>query len=275
MSQYTPDEIRAIRDGIAAGRSFSEIGRALGRDGKSIARRSLEMGWHQPRKKLTPEQLARIRFDYPDQRAEDLAIAMGLSLSTLRNAVHRLGLKKSAAFYESDRSARIKRGHQSPAMIAARFQKGLVPHNKGLRRPGWSPGRMSETQFKKGRPASESRNYLPVGSLRICADGYLERKVTDDRDIVPARRWVGVHRLVWEAAHGPIPAGQVVVFRPGRASTEESEITLDAIELVTRVELMRRNTIHNLPPELVGVIRLRTSVVRQINKRSRQHEEQD
>ncbi|MBI2397694.1 MAG: HNH endonuclease [Xanthomonadales bacterium] len=200
---------------------------------------------------------------------------MGVSLPTIYNAAHRLGLKKSAAFLASDRSRRINRAHQTPAMIATRFQKGLVPHNKGVRRPGWSPGRMSETQFKSGRPASESRNYLPIGTVRICADGYLERKVTDDQSIVPARRWTGVHRLVWEATNGPVPAGHVVVFRPGRVTTEEAQITLDAIELVTRAELMRRNTIHNLPPELADVCRLRGRLVRQINKRSRQHEEQD
>lgn len=160
-------------------------------------------------------------------------------------------------------------------MIASRFQKGIVPHNKGVRRPGWSPGRMAETQFKKGRPASEARNYLPIGSLRICADGYLVRKVTDDQSIAPARRWIGVHRLVWESANGPIPHGHVVVFRPGRATTDESKITLDALEIVTRGELMKRNTIHRYPPELKQVIKLNARVQREIATRSKSHEKQD
>ena len=30
------------------------------------------------------------------------------------------------------------------------FKPGNVPANKGLRRPGFAPGRMAKTQFKKG-----------------------------------------------------------------------------------------------------------------------------
>lgn len=147
------------------------------------------------------------------------------------------------------------------------FPKGHVPANKGLRRPGWHRGRMQETQFKAGRPAEEARNYRPVGSLRLSKDGYLERKVTDDPSIVPARRWVGVHRLVWEEAHGPIPVGHVVVFRDGRYTAEESAITVDALELITRVELMRRNSYHNRYPKEVGLaIQLRGALIRKINR---------
>jgi hypothetical protein len=37
------------------------------------------------------------------------------------------------------------------------------------------------------------------------------------------RNWVAVHRLVWEQAHGPVPPGHIVVFRPGRHTTDLDE----------------------------------------------------
>lgn len=148
-----------------------------------------------------------------------------------------------------------------------RFQPGQAAWNKGLHyQPG---GRSEETRFKPGRPASAARNYRPVGSLRLSRDGCLERKVTDDPSVVPAKRWVGVHRLVWSAAHGPVPDGHAVAFLPGRRTTIEAEITLDALELVTRQELMQRNTYHNYGPEIAKAIQLRGAINRQINKRAK------
>ena len=89
---------------------------------------------------------------------------------------------------------------------------------------------------------STARNYAAIGSHRHSKDGYLERTVTDDQTLAPARRWVAVHRLVWEAEHGPIPAGHAVVFLPGRRTRALKKITIDALELVSRAELMRRNS---------------------------------
>lgn len=103
----------------------------------------------------------------------------------------------------------------------------------------------------------------------------LERKISDDQGIYPARRWIGVHRLVWEAANGPIPKGHAVVFKPGMASTDPDEITIDRLELITRAELMRRNTRHNLPPELNALISTKARMTRLINEREKDHELQD
>lgn len=156
---------------------------------------------------------------------------------------------------------------------STRFAPGNTPWNKGKRYV--AGGRSAETRFKPGRPPHLARNYKPIGSYRINADGYLEQKTSDRRDVAPARRWVGVHRLVWEAAHGPVPRGHVVVFLPGRRTTELDRITLDAVELVTRKELMRRNTLHNLPPQVTELIQLRGALNRKIRNRARAHEEQD
>lgn len=81
--------------------------------------------------------------------------------------------------------------------------------------PGSGAKGPNRTSFKKGRPAKDARNYLPIGSTRVSKDGYIERKVTDDPKLVPARRWIGEHRLIWEEKNGPVPTGHVVAFLDG------------------------------------------------------------
>jgi hypothetical protein len=197
-----------------------------------------------------------------------LAVALDRPLRAVYFRARRLGLRKSPEYLSSAYGGRLDGVKGS----VTRFTKGMTPWNKGCK--GWKAGgRSAETRFAKGRPAHEARNYRPIGSLRINKDGYLERKVTDDPTLVPARRWVAVHRLVWEAAHGPAPAGYAVTFKPGRRTTDEAAITLDAVELTSRADLMRRNTVHNLPPEVTQLIQLRGALNRKIRNRTR--EEQD
>lgn len=211
-----------------------------------------------------------LRARYPNEPARVLADALGRALHAIYARAHRLGLEKSAKFHESDMSGRIQRGMVDPRMKATQFKKGGVPKNKGLRRPGWSKGRMRDTQFKKGRPASEARNYCPIGTEKIDRKrNALMRKITDDASLAPVMRWKPVHVLVWQQHNGPVPAGHIVIFKPGRKTLITAEITVDRLELVSLAENMRRNTIHNLPTELAGVIRLRGAVVRQINKREK------
>lgn len=222
-----------------------------------------------PRKIWNEAELRSLARLYPDHSAADIAERLGVSVAIVYARAHSMGLKKSEAFQSSPASGRMRPG--STLGTATRFKAGSVPPNKGLRRPGWAPGRMAETQFKKGRAASEAHNYLPIGSERLSEDGYLERKVTDDPALVPARRWVAVHRLLWIEVNGSIPDGHLVEFRDG----DKTHIAIDNLELVSRVEHMRRHTVHNLPPELAQVVQLKGALQRRINKLESQREEQD
>lgn len=219
-----------------------------------------------PRRPWSDVELELLTRNYADSRTEDIATVLGRTLQCVYVKAAALGLKKSEAYLASPNACRLRRG--GGVGMANRWRKGQTPWNKGTHYV--AGGRSAETRFKPGRPPHEARNYLPIGSLRINADGYLERKVTDDPSIVPVRRWVGVHRLVWEAANGPIPEGHVVCFRPGRRTPAEEDITLDALELVARAELARRNHFRRLGPEMAKVIQLRGAITRQINKRTRE-----
>lgn len=272
---WSRSDEQQLRTMHAAGVAVRDIAQALGRDRSVIKARAKASGlrFGYLRHPFTAAEDELLRRRYADERTEDIANDIGRTEGAVYQRATRLGLRKSQSCIARMSSERARQPDHGGRRT--RFQKGLVPANKGLRRPGWAPGRMSETQFKKGRPAHEARNYVPIGSHRISKDGYLERKVTDDPSTFPTRRWASVHRLVWEAANGPVPAGHAVVFLPGRRTAEEALITLDALELISRVELMRRNSYHNRYPKEVGLaIQLRGQIIRQINKRTRR-EKQD
>lgn len=220
-------------------------------------------GINAPRYRWTKASTEMLRRRYPHERTQAIADDLGCAVHVVYGKAKKLGLAKTQTYLESAEACRLRRGDNVGA--AHRFTKGHVPANKGLRRPGWHAGRMRETQFQKG---SQPHNTMPVGSYRINADGYLDRKMTDTG--YPPRDWVSVHRLVWIQAHGPIPSNHVVAFKAGQHSTEVEKITLDALECIPRAELARRNHWKNtLPKPLQQVVVLRSAIKRQLTMRER------
>lgn len=222
------------------------------------------------RRSWTDAERAELTRRYPSEKTPGIARDLSRPLSSVYDMANKLGLKKSPEYMSEIHGETIREAGKSH-----RFSDGLTPWNKGVRGVTGHHPNTVRTQFKPGRRPEEARNYHPIGSLRICRDGYLERKVNDDQSIDPARRWKPVHRLVWEEVNGPVPQGHVVVFLPGKASTDPAEITIDCVELITRAELMRRNTRHNLPPELNALISTKARLSRLITERKKRHEEQD
>lgn len=200
-------------------------------------------------------ELDLLRTQYADTPTHNLARSIGRSESAVYGRAATLGFKKSEVYLAGPDACRLRRGDNVGA--ARRYLPGHVPANKGLRRPGFAPGRMAQTQFK---PGARPHTWKPIGTTRLSKDGYLQRKVSDTG--YPPRDWVGEHILIWQQAHGPVPKGFAVAFKDGN----KAHLDLDNFELISRRELMRRNTIHKYPPELAEVIRLGASLKRQIRK---------
>lgn len=226
------------------------------------------------RKPWSSRDLYLLRELYPHVTAETLATELGRPLPAIYCKANRLGLKKSEEFLTSALSARIQAGKQSAALNAARFQKGMTPWNKGTKGLSGQHPNTRATQFTKGTLTGAARhNYLPIGSLRISAEGHLERKVTDNPKLYPARRWEPVYRQVWVKANGPIPKGSIVVFRPGMKTAKEEEITLDRLECITRAENAQRNHPRTRSPELGRLVQLKGAITRQVNRINREAEQ--
>lgn len=124
---------------------------------------------------------------------------------------------------------------------------------------------MVETQFKSGQ---QPANYCPIGTVKKDTEGFLRIKV---RDRLPGEAtgfgctkvWPLLNRYTWEQHHGPIPPSHSVVFKDGN----RDNCDIANLECIHRSELMRRNTIHNLPDELVEVIMLTGAIKRKIRER--------
>lgn len=225
-----------------------------------------------PRQYWTDAEDAVLRAHYATTLTADLAELLGHTLSSTHQRAKRLGLSKSREWIAATARERIE-SNPDHGSRRTRLQAGHTPPNKGIKRPpGWSPGRMAEGQFKPGRPAHEARNYQPIGTHRINRDGHVERKVTDDPAIVPARRWVPVYRIVWQEANGPIPKDHLVRFKPGMATVVPEDITVDRLECISKAENARQNSIHNMPPELAAIARLRGQITRAIHEREEQEQ---
>lgn len=211
----------------------------------------------------SPEELQFLFKHYASMSASAIAEHLNMSDRQVYQKARFLGYSKSEQYMKTNKPG-------AHALLSAgerfRFQKGIVPWNKGTKGLAGQHENCKKTQFKKGaRPVNE----MPIGSCRINGDAFLELKFSDE----PGpywKRWVPVHRKVWIEAHGPIPKTHKVAFKPGMKTTVLEEITLDRLELVTHAELMARNTLHQYPPDLVETIRARAQLTRAINKREKE-----
>lgn len=127
-----------------------------------------------------------------------------------------------------------------------RFEKGLVPQNKGKRMPDAVRAKVAHTWFKKGQ--------LPHNTKH---EGYISvRRDPTGRQYfwmnLGGKRYQMLHRYLWERANGPVPAGHRVTFRDGN----QGNCVLENLELVTDQEAMRRNSIMNWPPDIRDAMRL-------------------
>lgn len=216
-----------------------------------------------PRKPWSAAEDATLRALYPYRTAGYVAAALGRTPSAIYQRARTLELNKSAAFLSSEQSGRLQPDDSRGSNT--RFTQGQVPWNAGLK--GWKAGgRSAQTRFQKGQVSGRAAQLLqPIGSERITDDGIRQRKIRDDGP--PQRRWKSVHSLIWEEAKGPIPAGHVVVFR----DRNRNNLQLENLELITRAENCRRNSIHRYPQELKAGIRLLARLKRTIKEK--EHED--
>lgn len=214
----------------------------------------------------TPAEVELLRRAYADHTTEALATTFNRTVGQVHQKANKLGLKKSAAYL-----ARIAANSGlAEAGRATRRQPGQAPWNKGKPGSTGTHPNSRKTQFRRGeRRGIAVEMYQPIGTERISKDGYLEIKTNDDMPL--QGRWQAVHRIVWEAAHGQIPAKHVVRFLPGQHTTVRAEITADRLECISMVENMRRNTVHRYPKEIARAVQLMGALNRRINNVEKQN----
>jgi hypothetical protein len=214
------------------------------------------------RKPYTADELRLLRKLFPHVSTFTLAKRLKRSVCSVNGMATKFGLHKSAEYIARLLTAEGQRLRK--AGEPHRFPKGHVPANKGLRRPGYSigRGRMQETQFKEGQ---RPHDWLPIGTVKMNADGYLRRKIADEPHAgngANSRNWEFVHKRVWEDAHGPIPKGHRIWWK----DKDHTNCALENLELLNDKEHMARTTIHRMPPELKETIQMAGNLKRRIRR---------
>jgi hypothetical protein len=206
----------------------------------------------------TAQEWALVRDLYPHVATAKIAQQLGRTVLAIYQAADKLGLRKTAEFQQlllAEEAARLR-----IAGVRFRYPKGHVPANKGLRRPGFGPGRMKETQFKKGQISKRwDPELYTIGALRINADGYIDMKVCEAPG---ALAWRALHVILWEDEHGTVPPGHALCFK----DRDRLNVDLPNLELITRADLCRRNSIHNLPPEIKDAITALGALKRRVRR---------
>jgi hypothetical protein len=106
------------------------------------------------------------------------------------------------------------------------------------------------TMFKKGaRPV----NWKPDGSERIDPEGYTMIKVNG--------KYLQKHVHIWNQHHGEVPKGSAVIFKDGN----RQNLIIENLILVTRKELMLKNTIQRYDPELQFTMKVLSKLKKKID----------
>jgi hypothetical protein len=129
---------------------------------------------------------------------------------------------------------------------------------------------MATTQFKPGeRRGIAEKNWCPIGTIRSDAEGYLRIKVREGRKgeaygFGNTKIWPLLQRHVWEQHRGPIPDGHAVVFKDG----DRANCDIGNLEVISRRDLMLRNSSQRWGKEVFEVIQLRGALNRKLRRLS-------
>jgi hypothetical protein len=208
------------------------------------------------RRLWTDSEIEALKILYPDMHGEEIADALGRSVISIYACARIYGLHKSDDFIKSEMSGRLTKLTTSGKKY--RFRKGHIPANKGKR---WDEYMSKEGQMKS-LAYTFKKGHLPLNAK---SDG----EITIRFDEGLAYRWIRISRAKWQMLHvhnwieafGSVPDGYIVVFK----TPDRSNCNISNLELITRAENMKRNTIHRYPPELKNTIRTFSKLKRLID----------
>lgn len=123
--------------------------------------------------------------------------------------------------------------HGLTSGLTGQFEKGHVPWSKGKKLE------LNERQIaSQFRPGHVPENAVPVGTILKKADGYLWRKISDEKGF--SKNWKQEHILRWEEVNGPVPEKHCLIFLDG----DRENVELSNLKLISRGELAVMTRLH-------------------------------
>lgn len=191
--------------------------------------------------KLTKEQEQEFKKLYPTTPNKTLTEMFGITENYAAKKAYRLGVKKSKE-YLTQICQRENTGQ---------FKKGHISHNKGKKGVFFGSTR---NQFKKGH---QPHNTLNIGDEREDKDGYVWVKIGTGK--TRYERWKPKHHIVFGE---PVPKGMILIFKDGNKRNFDKS----NLELITKSENMKRNTIYRYPQPVIDLIRINKKFQRKISE---------
>ena len=213
---------------------------------------------------LTSIQVQEIIKLYPDKPASEIAKQFGRPISSIYKTAQRYGVKKSDTFKNSPLSGRVQKGqHLSPS---TELKTGHTPWSKGnsaceIFKTKESLEKHISTRWKKGMKPHTTKYDGAITVRRMLPDGtggvipYKMIRLSENN-------WEFLNRYLWKKHYGDIPPGYNVVFKDGNTLN----CVIENLECISNADLIRRNSINNLPEDVKELIYLRTSLIKTINK---------
>lgn len=200
------------------------------------------------RKIWTATEIEELKVMFPNHYTKVVAEHFGVGYSAIAYKAFELGLKKSESFKAE--IAKIRDENLVLAGTKFRFPPNHVPDNKGKKMSPEVYAKASRTMFKKGNvPANTKYD----GHLRQDEEGYWLQRVR-------LGKYECCHRVLWKKHYGEIPEGKIVVFK----DKNKNNIVIENLELIDRVENMKRNSFIRFPNELRNAIRTLNQLKRMI-----------
>lgn len=201
-------------------------------------------------KKTKHTKDAIIRKYYLTIPEKTLAAKIGRSNTYVKGRLKAMKLKVPRAIIE-----KRKRDSQ--------IKPGSVPPNKGKKIHEY----MSASAIRKSAKTRFKKGHTPINTK---FDGAITIRHSHKQRNAPAYAWIRLSKGKWEMLHvwlwkkhnGRIPKGYIVVFK----DKNTMNVDIKNLEMITLEENMKRNTIHNMPPELKDIALLIGRLTRKMNK---------
>lgn len=197
----------------------------------------------------TDKEIKFMTDNYSDMNSADIATILNRPMGGVYGKAYSMGLKKSKEYLakmlerEAKKLAEFGKNYQ--------FKKGNVPYNYGQKMSKILYEKCQKTMFKKG---AKPHNTRKEGEESKSTDGYTYVKIADND-------WRLKHRVIWEQVNGAIPTDHIVVFK----DNNQQNFDINNLELITKVENMQRNTLHQYPEPIQQIIKLNNKLKKQIN----------
>jgi hypothetical protein len=154
-----------------------------------------------------------IREHYGEIPLSKIAEHLGRRKSTVMQHIKQMGLELTP---------------EQRAKAKNTFPKGHKPHNAGTK------GVMKSncTSFKPGQLPHNTKEDGAISIRHKRGDNHAYKFIR-----VAKAKWKLLHRVIWEQAHGAIPAGHIVTFM----DCDTMNCELDNLELITMAQNVVRN----------------------------------